>query len=151
MNEDAKKRALAILEKRDVSRQMLLDKLKEKDISPADAEEVADWLGSLGVIDDERFASLVVRHYAAKGYGEKRIREELYRRGIDRALWDAALREMPEADDTVFRLYAQKLRGTDGGDAARRRAQNYLLRRGYSWDEVRLAAERFQRETEEEA
>lgn len=149
MNEDAKKRALAILEKRDVSRQMLIDKLTEKMISPEDAEEVADWLCSLGVIDDERFAALVVRHYAAKGYGERRIREELYRRGIDRTLWDGALTELPDTDDTAARLWAQKMRGTDGGDAAVQRAQNFLLRRGYSWEDIRAARETYQRETEE--
>ena len=149
MNEDAKKRALAILEQRDVSRQMLIDKLTEKMIPPEDAEEVADWLCSLGVIDDERFAALVVRHYAAKGYGERRIREELYRRGIDRTLWDGALTELPDTDDTASRLWAQKMRGTDGGDAAVQRAQNFLLRRGYSWEEIRAAHETYQRETEE--
>ena len=68
MNEDAKKRALAILEKRDVSRKMLLDKLTEKGASLPEAEEVADWLCGLGVVDDRRYAALVVRHYAGKGY-----------------------------------------------------------------------------------
>ena len=90
MNEDAKARALKILERRDVSRKMLLDKLTEKGVADADAEEVADWLCGLGVVSDERFAGLVVRHYAAKGYGERRIREELYRRGIPRELDEAA-------------------------------------------------------------
>ena len=84
MNEEARERALRLLDKRDYSRKMLLDKLTEKGVAPADAEEVTDWLCSLGVVDDVRYAGLVVRHYAAKGYGERRIRDELYRRG-DRA------------------------------------------------------------------
>jgi SOS response regulatory protein OraA/RecX len=36
----------------------------------------------LRLIDDERYAGLVARHYASKGYGLLRIREELYRRGV---------------------------------------------------------------------
>ena len=44
MNDEARQRALKILERRDVSRKMLLDKLTEKGISNADAEEVAAWL-----------------------------------------------------------------------------------------------------------
>lgn len=142
MNDEAKQRALKILERRDVSRKMLLDKLAEKGISESDAAEVADWLCGLGVVNDERFAGLVVRHYAAKGYGERRIREELFRRGIDRELWDAAFAELPEADDTVDRLLAAKLRG-DASPENLQRTQNYLLRRGFSWEEIRAAAERY--------
>ena len=142
MNDEAKQRALKILERRDVSRKMLLDKLAEKGVSESDAAEVTDWLCGLGVVNDERFAGLVVRHYAAKGYGERRIREELFRRGIDRELWDAALAELPETDDTVDRLFAAKLRG-DTSPENLQRTQNYLLRRGFSWEEIRAAAERY--------
>lgn len=142
MNEEAKARALKILERRDVSRKMLLDKLTEKGVADADAEEVADWLCDLGVVNDERFAGLVVRHYAAKGYGERRIREELYRRGIDRELWDAALEELTGSDERLDRLLRAKLRG-DASPENLQRTQNYLLRRGYSWEDIREATERY--------
>ena len=142
MNEEAKARALKILERRDVSRKMLLDKLTEKGVADDDAEEVADWLCGLGVVNDERFASLIVRHYAAKGYGERRIREELYRRGIDRELWDAALEELTGSDERLDRLLGAKLRG-DTSPENLQRTQNYLLRRGYSWEDVREATERY--------
>lgn len=142
MNDEARQQALKILERRDVSRKMLLDKLTEKGISRADAEEVADWLCGLGVVNDERFAGLVVRHYAAKGYGRRRIRDELYRRGIDREFWDGALAELPETDDTVDRLLSARLRDAVSPEALQR-AQSYLLRRGYSWDEVCAATERY--------
>ena len=142
MNDEAKQRALKILERRDVSRKMLLDKLTEKGISNTDAEEVADWLCGLGVVNDERYAGLVVRHYAAKGYGKRRIRDELYRRGIDREFWDGALAELPETDDAVDRLLSVRLRGAVSPEALQR-AQSYLLRRGYSWDEVCAATERY--------
>ena len=142
MNDEAKQRALKILERRDVSRKMLLDKLTEKGISNTDAEEVADWLCGLGVVNDERFAGLVVRHYAAKGYGRRRIRDELYRRGIDREFWDGALAELPETNDAVDRLLSVRLRGAVSPEALQR-AQSYLLRRGYSWDEVCAATERY--------
>ena len=142
MNDEARQRALKILERRDVSRKMLLDKLTEKGISYADAEEVADWLCGLGVVNDERYAGLVVRHYAAKGYGRRRIRDELYRRGIDREFWDGALAELPETDDTVDRLLSVRLRDAVSPEALQR-AQSYLLRRGYSWDEVCAATERY--------
>ena len=148
MDESAKKRALALLEKRDYSRKMLLDKLTEKGASDEDAADVADWLCSVGVIDDQRYAGLVVRHYARKGYGPRRIREELFRRGIDRELWADSLEELPDTDETITRLLSVKLRGsTDRGDMER--ARNYLLRRGYSREEVRAALEHYLSENEE--
>ena len=85
---------------------------------------------------------MVVRHYAAKGYGRARIREELRRRKLPRELWDAALEELPEQSDTVERLLMQKLRGRAPEGAELRRACAALIRRGFSWEEVSSAAKR---------
>ena len=148
MNEEARARALRLLEKRDYSRKMLIDKLTEKGASEEDAAEVADWLCETGVVSDERYAGLVVRHFARKGYGERRITEELYRRGVSRELWEEALSQMPD-DDAVCRLLASKL-GGDNSPENIRKAQNYLLRRGYSWEEIRAALEQYQRNEEME-
>lgn len=141
MNDEAKARALKILEKRDVSRKMLIDKLTEKGIPETDAEEVADWLTELRVIDDERYAGLVVRHYAAKGYGERRIKEELYHRGVPREYWAAALEEMPEADDTLERFIRSRLRGAEPSHENLKKIVNALLRRGHSWEDIHAAVE----------
>ena len=149
MNDEARQRALKILERRDVSRKMLLDKLTEKGISNADAEEVADWLCGLGVVNDERFAGLVVRHYAAKGYGAGRIRNELYRRGIPRERWDDALQELPEQDGQIDTLLRRRLRSDTPDRDELRRASDYLYRRGFGRDEIRAAIARYQDNFEE--
>ena len=149
MNDEAKARALKILEKRDVSRKMLLDKLTEKGIPEADAQEVADWLVELRVIDDERYAGLVVRHYAAKGYGERRIREELYHRGVPRECWESALEEMPEQDDTLLRFIRSRLRGAEPDNENLRKITNALLRRGHSWEDINAAVEHIRAEEQE--
>lgn len=101
MTEQVRLQAMKILERRDVSRKMLVDRLTEKGAAPEEAQEAADWLCSLGLLDDARYAGLVVRHYAGKGYGPRRIREELYRRGIPKPLWEPALEELPETADTA--------------------------------------------------
>ena len=149
MNEDARKRALRLLDKRDYSRKMLLDKLTEKGAEESDALEVVDWLCEIGAVDDVRYAGLVVRHYAQKGYGARRIRDELYRRGIGKELWEEALSSLSETDETVFRILSVKLRGTDGAPEDLRRAENALLRRGYSREEIRAAIERYQSGSED--
>jgi regulatory protein len=148
VNEEVKARAFRIVEKREVSRKMLIDKLTEKGASPEDAQEVADRLCELRVIDDSRFAGMVVRHYAGKGYGLRRIQEELYRRGIDRELWDEALEELPEEDDSVYHQLCRRMRGEITPEA-QKKAIAALQRRGFSWGEIRSALDRYLRENEE--
>ena len=150
MDDEVRQRALKILERRDVSRKMLIDRLTEKGASPEDAAEAADWLCGLGVVDDRRYAELLVRHYAGKGYGERRLRDELYRRGVPRELWAEALESMPETDGAVYSLLCRKMAGTGGGPDDLRRAQSYLLRRGFSMAEVSDAVNRYRFENEEE-
>ena len=142
MNDEARQQALKILERRDVSRKMLLDKLTEKGISCADAEEVADWLCGLGVVNDERYAGLVVRHYAAKGYGKSRIQNELYRHGIGKELWEEALEQYPEQEETIDRLLRARLKHPDPDRAEIKKATDALLRRGFSWSEINAAKDR---------
>ena len=54
-----------------------------------------------GLLDDERYAGMVVRHYAAKGYGAGRIRQELSRRGIPGSSGTRPSAQMPEPDDKL--------------------------------------------------
>ncbi len=149
--EAAKQKALSLLDRRDYSRAELLRSLTEKGYEAAAAETAVDRLVQLGFVDDARYAPIVVRHYAAKGYGAQRIRGELQRRGIPKNLWESAMAEMPEQDETVDRLLRSRLRGADLRDrAALKRATDALLRRGYGWDEINAAVERYRSETEED-
>ncbi len=149
--EAAKQRALWLLDKRDYSRCELARKLAEKGFTDAAATAALDRLTELGIVDDRRYAPIVVRHYAAKGYGAQRVRAELQRRGIPRQLWDEALSEMPEQDETVDRLLRARLKGADPDDrAALKRAADALLRRGYGWDDIHAAVERARAEENEE-
>lgn len=140
--EQAKARALRILERRDVSRKELIDKLTDKGESPEDAETVADWLVDLGVIDDERYAAMVVRHYAAKGYGKARIQNELYRHGVGKELWEGAMEHYPAQEDTIDRLLRSRLKSADPDRAELKKATDALLRRGFSWSEINAAKDR---------
>ena len=148
--EAAKKRALWLLDKRDYSRAELKKKLTEKGFEDAAADAALDRLSELGFVDDARYAPIVVRHYAAKGYGARRVRQELGRRGIPKDFWDAALAEMPEQEESVDRLLRARLRGADLTDrAALKKASDALVRRGYAWDEISAALERLRAEQEE--
>ncbi len=144
-------RALRILGYRAMSRQELFRRLVEKGEGEAEAEACVAWLSERGLLDDAAYAGMVVRHYAAKGYGPAHIRNELYRRGVPRALWDAALEEMPETEERLDALLRARLRGASPRDAAAlKKATDALARRGYSWGEIRAAVERLRQNLGEE-
>ena len=65
--ERAKARALRLLEKRDYSEAELSAKLMEKGDDPDSARAAAARMAELGFVNDENYAAMVVRHYAAKG------------------------------------------------------------------------------------
>ena len=138
----AKARALRIINTRPMSRREMYDRLVSKGETPDNAELCADWLCDMGLINDRSYAASVVRHYAAKGYGVSRIKQELKRHGIDRALWDEALEELPEQDDYIERFLRSRL--TDPGDRAQvKKVSDALFRRGYSWEQIKHALNNF--------
>ncbi len=145
--EAARKKALSLLERRDYGSAELAAKLVEKGASPSDAEAAVARMVEYGFVNDENYAAMVARHYAAKGFGPARIREELRRRRLDRELWDAALDAAPENSEAAYRLFAAKMRGGCDKDAVRK-ASAALVRRGFSWEDVRAAAERYLSEME---
>ena len=138
----AKARALRIINTRPMSRREMYDRLISKGETPDNAELCADWLCDMGRINDRSYASSVVRHYAAKGYGVSRIKQELKRHGLSRALWDEALEEMPEQDDYIVRFLRSRL--TDPEDRAQvKKVSDALFRRGYSWEQIKHALNNF--------
>ena len=138
----ARERALQILSRRPHSCHELRQKLLQKGEEEAVADAVVAWLCEQDFLNDERFAAMLVRHYAAKNYGAGRIREELRRRGLPRELWDAALEELPEADEKLRRFLSTRLRHPEDR-AEVQRVTNALFRRGYSWEQIRSALRAF--------
>lgn len=146
--EETRKKALSLLERRDYGSEELCAKLVEKGAEPDEARAAVRYMVRVGFIDDQRYAAMVVRHYAAKGYGVGRVREELRRRKLDRELWDAALAELPEPDETVDALLRAKLRGKAADRDTIRKAGAALVRRGFTWEAVKAATDRYLAEME---
>lgn len=146
----AKARALRILGKRSMSRREITERLVGKGENEETAAETADWLEKIGAVNDEEFAALIVRHYAARGYGVSRIRDELYRRGIPRELWEDALVALPDMDDAAYSLLKSKLGGRIPDKNELKRASDALYRRGFTWDEIKTAVGRYKSELDSE-
>ncbi len=139
----ARSRALRMVGARAMSRKELTGKLLEKGETERDAEAAADRMEAIGAINDREYAGMIVRHCAAKGWGKRRIQDELYRRGVPKELWDGALEQLPEQDDAVDRYITLKLRGSLPDQKELKRVTDGLSRRGYSWTEIREGLERY--------
>lgn len=161
-------RAVGLLSMRPMSRKELLDKLcapprQKKEKWPYDklddapdpevlqaqrealreqAEAVAGRLTELGLLNDGEYANMVVRHYAAKGYGPRKLRDELYRRGVPREFWEGALEEREPDESQLEKLARQKLRGAEPTRENLKKVSDYLARRGYGWEEISRALDR---------
>ena len=145
-----RQRALRIIGARAMSVKELTDRRKAKGASPENAADAAQRLLDMRLLDDAQYAAMCVRHYAAKGYGPGKIRNELYRRGIARELWDEALEALPEQGDRIDALLRRKLKSDTPDRAELRKAADYLYRRGFGRDEIHAALARYSELSEED-
>ena len=137
----ARELGLELLSRRMHSEAELREKLLRKGTDPAAVEEALIWLQDHLYLDDTRYASAIVRHYLKKGYGEQRIRSELYRRGIPRDYWDEALKELSGTEEQIDRYLRSRLKDPTDREEVRKLSAA-LARRGFSWDEIRSAFDR---------
>lgn len=166
-------RAVTLLSARAMSGKELMDKLStpsrrkkggeeadaellsaQREQRKAAAEQVVRRMEELGLINDEEYGRSVVRHYSAKGFGERKIRDELYRRGVPRELWDSVLSELSEREefgaDKLDELVQKKLRGAEPTRENLKKVSDYLARRGFGWEEISSALERYTSRIESE-
>lgn len=142
--------AAGLIGRRAMSRRDLEKKLREKGASADEARYAAEWLESIGALDDAQYAAALVRHYSGKGYGRRRIQEKLYEKGVPRELWEDALDEMPENDGQIDDFLTGKLRGRAPDEKEKRRLTNALMRRGFPWSDIKAAWERLGDRIEED-
>jgi len=135
-------RAMRILGSRTYSSSEMERRLISKGESSETAKQTVRWLEDTGIVDDEEYAKAIAKYYNAKGYGAARIKNELYRRGIAREMWDDALANLDNTGDTAYDFIEKKLDGSrDKTDI--RRATEALCRRGFSYEEARSAVARY--------
>jgi len=144
-----RQRAAELAAGRMLSRKELSDRLVKKGADPREAQETAQWLADLGAVDDAAYAGVIARHYAAMGYGPGRVRQELQRRGVPRDLWEDALAQLPDPEEAIDRFLTAKLRGKTPDRATLQRLSAALQRRGFSWQDIRPALARLDREPED--
>lgn len=152
----ARERALYLLDYRDHSRGEIVEKLS-RNVDRVIAEEVADKLCELGLIDDGTYAKKLARHFLlTKKYGARRAEFEMRRKGIDGRLAAEAVAEV-EPDEDLLEELALKKYGRyledDPDGKGREKAIRGLMRLGHGYYEaeaaVDAAAARLEADTDE--
>ena len=134
-----KQKTLDLLSRKPQSRWELERKLTEWGAGEEETETICARMEELGFLNDAAYAEQVVHHYAAKGYGVRKLRDELYRRGVPRDLWDEALARAEDPAQAIDAFLQKKL---DGGQPDRKELKKLtdaLARRGYRWEDIRSA------------
>lgn len=143
MENELKKKAMAMLDRRQMSRTQLIKKLVEKGAGQDEAESTADWLCSIGALNDGQFAQHVAQSYARRGYGAAKVRQELYRRGIDRETAEAVIENMEPSCEAIDRFVSARLKGRQPDKEETRRIYAALRRRGHGYEEIKRALSRY--------
>lgn len=138
-----KEKTLELLIRKPQSRKELERKLKEWGASEEESAALCGRMEELGCLNDAAYAAQVVRHYCAKGFGEKKLRDELYRRGVPRDLWDEALEGAEDPAQAIDAFVAQKLAGRTPDRKDLQKVSAALTRRGYAWSDIRDALSRY--------
>jgi len=139
---EARVQAANIISSRPLSKSELRRRLVKKGAQEEDADGAVEYLERIGAVDDAAYAQLIVRHYSAQGYGEARIRDELFRRGVPREMWDGALQTAPDAQELIEKYALSKMKGKTLDSKGYKRLCDALLRRGFRWGDVKAVMTR---------
>ena len=136
-------RALGLLVRREHSQKELARKLRAKGVGKEDASAAVEQMAEAGWQSNERFAETLVRSRAAQGHGPLRIRAELAMHGLDASAVQDALDGYEEDWNRLAFDLVQRRFGPDiSQDRERqRKAGEFLLRRGFSMDQMRRATQ----------
>lgn len=149
--EQAKDKALRLLEFRSHSERELTDKLKRAGADENDIEEILEFCRNYGFVDDRKFALAKARDLKnLKKYGKQRIKSELYSKGISAEYVEEALDELDDdEEDVLLPLVEKKLRG-DFEKKNIDKCIRYFLYRGYSFGDIKSCIENIKQEYNEE-
>lgn len=141
---DAHAKALQLLARREHSRAELRRKLLGRDYPPGEVDAALAALAAEGWLSNARFAEMLVRSRLARGWGPRRLRQELARHEIDADTIAALLDAGADEASWGARARAQLERRFGAAPAAdyneRARRARFLARRGFPAGIARAAA-----------
>ncbi len=135
-------RALSMLEYGDMSRRRLLRKLTDRGIPPDVATQAVDVLEIRGYLRETDACRRRAEQGLRKGWGSRRIAEDLYAQRYPRSLVEAAMAALEDEVDFTAQCVAvlrKKYHTVPDDRDDRRRMIAALARLGYGMEEIRAA------------
>lgn len=139
----ARERAVRILSASAVTEKELRRRLRQKGEQDEHGDQAVQWLKDLDLLDDRRAAEMIVAQGVSKGYGQARLRQMLYEKGVPRDLWQEALEALPVPDEGIRTFLEKRFRGKIPDRTEIKRATDALLRRGHTYSDIRRVMEEF--------
>lgn len=145
-------KGLDLLSRRPHGTKELVKKLCEKGHEKESAEKACDRLLELGLLNDEEFARLLANElYERKGYGIKRIKQELIFRGIEREIAENAIESLDiDTQTRIILVIKKKYLNKINDEKGIKRAVDGLIRLGYSYSDIKTALNSISEFCEEE-
>lgn len=139
----ATRRAMYLINEREYSYIQLFEKLKKN--YPEDiCYKVVNYMAAKGYVNDRRFAEALVYNYMeCKLYGPRRVKQELYKRGIRGRIADQAIEnKLCGLEERLHSLIEKKYLGylQDPDDRKSvEKVKNGLVRAGYDFYDINRA------------
>ncbi|MEE1066447.1 MAG: regulatory protein RecX [Acutalibacteraceae bacterium] len=140
--------AMFSLDLRDHSERELRTKLSRK-YDENSVNTAMEKLIDLGLVNDRRYAELLVRElYERKKYGRNRVKNELYKRGIDSEIINEVIEEYENESEqdniqTIVDIIRKKYYNKLIDEKSRQKVVAALVRLGYSFSDIRQAMSEF--------
>lgn len=151
---DAFAKALELLALRDHFRAELAEKLRRRGFAEEEVEAALGRCRELGYLDDERAAERFVEISAVrKGWGPRRLEQELVRRGVERGVAARAAALDPERAAEALETALRRVAGRAAPGwwrlpRGRARMVSSLVNRGFDAEDARRAVDRLAAEKE---
>ena len=144
----AKNRAMHLLEKMDRTEKQLRDKLTENGYPSDLVDEAVEYVRSYHYIDDRRYAENYIR-YRQESKSRILLKNELLRKGISSQIIDEAMEAEYHMDPRTLIDQWLKKKGYSSSEQdseKERKIGQFLLRKGFSWEDIRSCMSRFEKE-----
>lgn len=143
-------KAADLLSRRDHSVKELRDKLI-RTVDPQSADKAIEKMLEFGYLDDEKYAKSLIKYLVdTKHYSVSHVRQECYKRGIDKDIVQQFLDEdEPDNVSNALALIEGKYRTKLSQENGREKVIAALMRKGFSYGDIKSALYRFENGDEE--
>lgn len=129
-----------LLSRRDHSVKELRDKLL-RTVDEKSADKAIEKFMQLGYLDDEKFAVQLAEYlFKVKNFSVNHVKQELYKRGIDRNIIDNIIEEN-EVDpiDSIINVINKKYLNKLRADGGKEKVISALMLKGFKYSEIKTA------------